>query len=448
MEATINVWAGLLIVILLLCCSALVSGSEVAFFSLSPNDIRSLEQENTSSGKTILDLRKTPRMLLATILISNNFINIAVVILSDLILRQTLPPDLMKNWAEGILHVSGMSIIYVNQLASTLNFGVTVVGVTFLLVLFGEVAPKVYAKFNKLRLAHMMSGPLASLRNILYPLSQLLVKGTSIVERRLTNNTNSNTTREDIDSAIELTVKDGQNAEQEIEILKGIVKFGDISVKQIMTSRVDVIALDFRSTFQQVLKVVRNSGYSRIPVYDEDLDNIMGILYVKDLLGYLDQPDKEDWQALIRDKMYVPEAKKINDLLKDFQLKRMHMAIVVDEYGGSAGLVTLEDIMEEILGDIHDEFDDGQEVEYTKVNEYIYVFEGKTLLTDVARIANIEFSMFEEAIEEADTLAGLILEMKGRIPKKGEKIIIEHHQFEVTSVSPRRIEEVKVILPR
>jgi putative hemolysin len=284
------------------------------------------------------------------------------------------------------------------------------------------------------------------------PLSTPLVKGTNFIEKRLTgkNGIGTITSREEIDQAIELAVKEDEtNTEQEIDILKSIVKFGDVSVKQIMCSRVDVVAIDFRIGFHELLDIVRTSGFSRLPVYDEDFDNITGILYVKDLLGYLEEPDDFEWQTLIRTNvLYVPEAKKINDLLREFQLERMHMGIVVDEYGGSSGLVTLEDIMEEVIGEIKDEFDDDTEVEYEKIDDYNFIFEGKTLLNDVCRIIGVDTETFDEVKGDADSVAGLLLEIIGQIPKINERINYQDYSFKIVSVNRRRIERVHIKLPK
>jgi Hemolysins and related proteins containing CBS domains len=289
------------------------------------------------------------------------------------------------------------------------------------------------------------------LSSIVHPLSNLLIKGTSLIEKGLTKRSQNGsiTSKEDIDNAIELTVKDEINAEQDIDILKGIVKFGEVSVKQIMRSRVDVIAVDFRIGFRDLMKVIRDCGFSRIPVFDEDFDNITGILYVKDLLGHFNESNGFEWQPFIRPNiLYAPEAKKINDLLKDFQTKRMHMAIVVDEYGGSSGIVSLEDIMEEVIGEIKDEFDDEVEVEYQKLNDYNYIFEGKTLLNDVCRIIGVDTNTFDEVKGDADSVAGMILELIGYIPKVGREISYQDYIFRIVSVNRRRVEQIKITLPK
>ncbi len=444
-------WIALVFTILLLAASALVSSSEVAFFSLSPNDVNKLQQENNTQAQRILQLLETPRTLLATILISNNFINIAIVLLSNFMLELILGKAVCQRWAENLIANNFLAdYCNVESLATGIHWTITVVGVTFLLVLFGEVAPKVYAKINNVKLAKTMSGVLVFLVRLFQPLSRFLVKGTNILERRLVKHTTTSslTSREDIDQAIELTVKGDRNANEDIDILKSIVKFGEVSAKQIMRARVDVIQVDFRVTFEELLKIVKDSGYSRIPVFDEDFDHVTGILYAKDLLPHLEKAADFEWQELIRTNvMYVPESKKINDLLSEFQQERMHMAIVVDEYGGSSGIVTLEDIMEEVIGEIRDEFDSAGDVDFHQVDEYNYVFEGKTLLNDVCRVIGIDTTTFDEVKGDADSVAGLLLELLGQIPKKGVEVAYNQYRFRIFSVNKRRIEQVQITLP-
>jgi gliding motility-associated protein GldE len=441
---------GILAILLLLLCSALVSGSEVAFFSLTPNDFEKLQQDNSGSSQRILYLKDKPRKLLATILISNNFINIGIVILSEFVLSHLISPDIFDYWAESIS--IGLSWITLSResLAIMFNFLITVVSVTFLLVLFGEVAPKVYARINNLRLARLMSTPLDIMMRILNPFSAILVNWTKALEGRLLISAAGAglASREDIDEAIELTVSNGEDSGQEVDLLKSIVKFGEVSVKQIMRSRIDVIAVDHRISYSELLEVVRESGYSRIPVYNEDFDNVLGLLYVKDLLGHLNHDESFAWQNLIRTNvLFVPEAKKIDDLLREFQKEHLHMAIVVDEYGGSAGIVTLEDIMEEIIGEIQDEFDEDPEVIYHQIDEKNFVFDGKTLLNDVCRIVGIDTSTFDEVKGESDSVAGLLLELTGDMPTEGEEILQRDFIFRVLKVNERRIESIQFTLP-
>jgi gliding motility-associated protein GldE len=442
----------LILLILLIISSALISGSEVAFFSLSPNDLHAVEDEESEPNQLILALREKPRTLLATILISNNFINIAIVLVSNAFLRIIIgEEDLMKIgvWIQSTFGLE--DLVSSKILASGFNFVVAVIGVTFLLVLFGEVAPKIYANLNNLKFARMMSRPLQLLSIIFNPFSKILVSWSTRMEVRFNQSRMnlSGTSKQDIDKAIELTVGESQNADEEADILKSIVKFGDVSVKQIMRSRVDVVALEKSVTFDEVMNVVKESGFSRIPVYAEDFDNIDGILYVKDLLGHTDEDGGFNWQVLIRDSvLYVPESKKIDDLLREFQLKRTHIAIVVDEYGGSAGIVTLEDIMEEVIGDIKDEFDEEEEVDFIKLSDGNYIFEGKSLLNDVCRIIGESTDFFDQVKGDADSLAGLIIEVLGRIPKPEKEIKVGHIALKVVAVSKRRIEKVNVRLNR
>ena len=439
-----------LLLMLMLLCSALISGSEIAFFSLTPNHLKDLEEENSPPAERILYLKKLPRKLLATILIANNFINIGIVLVSDLILRNIISETVCDQWAALMVNYFPLQYFSTDTISFSIHFGITVIMVTFLLVLFGEVMPKVYAKLNNVQLAKSMSRTLGILMRLFSPLSSLLVLGTGFIENRLASRTqNGNvTSREDIDEAIDLAVKDQKHAKEDSDILKGIVKFGDVAAKQIMRSRVDVVAVDFKVSYKELLQTIRDSGFSRIPVYDEDFDHVTGILYVKDLLSHLNEDESFEWQQLIRPNVfYIPEAKKIDDLLREFQLQRLHMAVVVDEYGGSSGIVTLEDIMEEIIGEIKDEFDDEIELEYRKIDEYNYIFEGKTLLNDVCRVIGVDTTTFDSVKGDADSFAGLILELKGQIPKKGEEVVYDSYLFKIESVNKRRIEEIQITLP-
>lgn len=436
---------------LLLFCSALVSGAEIAFFSLGGSEQELLEDSEELRDERILYLKSHPRYLLATILVSNNFINVAIIILSNFVLTPLLPDSQFEAWGQNLLaNVPALNeMTSAAQLAAVLNILILTVGVTFLLVLFGEVTPKVYAKMNNLQLARFMSLPLIFLMRALQPVNYFLVSMTNVAERRLANTRGSNNqpSREEIDEAIELTVSKEKESEQEVDILKSIVKFGEVSVKQIMRSRMDVVAVDFRTDYHHLLKTVRDSGYSRIPVYDEAFDNVTGILYAKDLLGHLQESRNFEWQELIRTNiLYVPEAKKIDDLLKEFQRKHLHMAIVVDEYGGSSGIVTLEDIMEEIIGDIQDEFDTEMEVEYQQIDEHHFIFEGKTLLNDVCRVIGVDTSTFDEIKGESDSLAGLVLELYGGFPPKDTEIAYGEFSFKAVSVNKRRVEKILISL--
>ncbi len=448
---SLEVTIGLLLIFLLLVCSALISGSEVAFFSLSANDLEDLRQKNTRNTQRILKLKETPRKLLATILISNNFINIAIVVISEFVIKKIFDGGgVFEKWAEAVNHSVALGV-EAASLANFFQFLVTIIGVTFLLVLFGEVAPKIYAKLNNIRLATFMSRPLAFLTVLFRGPSNILVTWTSFIERKLEKTSVSSgiTSREEIDEAIDLAVRNEKNTEREVDILKRIVKFGDVSVKQIMRSRVDVVAIDFRIGFKELLKIVRDSGYSRIPVYENDFDNVTGILYAKDLLGHLDEDGISfEWQELIRtDVLYVPEAKKIDDLLREFQRKHLHMAIVVDEYGGSAGIITLEDILEEIIGEIKDEFDDDRDLSIREVGENTFMIEGKTLLNDIYRVLQISDDTFDAVRGDSDSLAGLVLELLGEMPKRNAIVEYNQIQFKIVSVDKRRIKEIQMTMP-
>lgn len=447
--STAGVIGGVLLLIVLLLCSAFISGSEVAYFSLNPSDVHVFSSDEKPSSHRILQLRERPRILLATILISNNFVNIAIVILSDYLLRNLLPEQMFLDWANQLRTSALFANTDLPGLARALSFTLTVVGATFLLVLFGEVAPKIYANVNNRHMARIMSRPLMFLRSLFNPVSRVLVNWSNWFERKLGQEPGRNRSRkDDLDKAIELTVSHELNSEKEIDILKSIIKFGEVSAKQIMRSRVDVIAIDMESSFKEVMNVVQRSGYSRIPVYEEDFDNIKGILYVKDLLMHLNETGDFQWQDLIRkDVKYVPEAKKINELLTEFQQERTHMAIVVDEFGGSGGLVTLEDVMEEVIGEIRDEFDDDIEVEFEQIDERNFIFEGKTLLNDMCRVLGINTDTFEKVKGGSDSVAGLILELLGRIPKKNVEIKYMNYRFKIVAVNAKRIEKIQVTLP-
>ena len=435
----------------LLVGSALISGSEVAFFSLTRETLTNLNTEGSKVGQRIIYLRSFPKRLLATILIINNLINIGIVVLSAWVIQQILPAEVFLKWGQSINSLSFLNWASPAQWAYSFEFALTIVGVTFLLVLFGEVAPKIYAKLNNISLSKTMAFPLTILFQICSPFSGLLVNWTNRLENRLgSNGSQAGGNKDDIDLAIDLTVSGTKASQEEADILKGIVKFNDVTVKQIMCSRVDVFAVDkAQQDFGELLKQIKNAGFSRIPVYDQDFDNIHGILYVKDMIGYLEKENDFNWQNLIRvNILYVPESKKINDLLKEFQKERMHMAIVVDEYGGSSGIVTLEDVMEEVIGEIKDEFDIEQELDFKKIDDNNYIFEGKTLLNDVCRTIGEDTSTFDDIRGDSDSLAGLMLEIVGRIPKKDRKIIHKHITLTVQSVTKKRISKIKLTLDR
>ena len=318
-----------------------------------------------------------------------------------------------------------------------------------ILVLMGEILPKIYARFNVIPLARTMSRSLLILARLFRPFTAIMVNWTDVLEKRLARHRmDEGPSSTEINSAIELTVTDGQHSVKEVDILKRIVQFADVTAKQIMRPRTDIVSVDQEATFAELLHVVRESGYSRIPVYEEDLDHILGVIYTKDLINYLQESEDFEWQPLVRTEvLYVPESKKINDLLKEFQTERRHIGIVVDEYGGTAGLVTLEDIMEEIVGEIKDEFDDEEEVNYQKLDERNYLFDGKTLINDVCRIIGVDTSTFDDVRNDADSLAGLVLEMAGMIPRRDTVVETNGFFFRVTKVNKRRVEEIKLTLP-
>lgn len=408
--------AGLLVLIVI---SAFISGSEVAFFSLNPESIKQLTESKDRLSATVLDLIDAPRKLLATILIGNNLANISIVLLSTLITSRYLN-----------LHENPL-----------VEFLFNVVAITFVLLLFGEVLPKVYASRNPLEFARMMALPIDLLRRFFAPLSALLMGSTQWVEKRLKAKPTSISV-EDLSTALEIT-EQGEESHRDQKILKRIVNFGNTEVRQIMKPRMDVIALDINTPFPEVLKTILEHGYSRIPVYKENFDQIEGLLYIKDLLPHLEEEASFPWNTLLRPAFFIPENKKLDDLLSEFQSRKIHMSIVVDEYGGANGIATLEDVLEEILGEISDEFDD-EDLTYSKLDARNYVFEGKILLRDFYRVLQIEGDAFEEVKGESDTLAGFVLEISGRIPTKNEVIHFDAYQMRIESVDKRRIKRIKV----
>lgn len=437
-----NVSIGIFLLVVLIICSALISGSEVAYFSLSPTNLEDLKEENSKLSNKIIELNNNPKELLATILIFNNFINIAIVIVSFFIFDNLLPEAILADWGQNINSLLGSNFTW---LPSAIEFLFTTVVATFILVLFGEVTPKIYANVNNVGFARFMSRPLGFLSVLSKPISKTLVNITSTIENRV-EQYQGVTDKEDIDRAIELAMDGEENADDNVDILKGIIKFGDVTVKQIMKSRVDVVAIDISTPFDELMETVKECGYSRLPIFNEDFDSIAGLLYVKDLLGYLGKNKLFNWQQLIKENvLYVPESKKINDLLKEFQKQRIHMAIVVDEYGGSSGIVTLEDVLEEVIGDIKDEFDQEEE-EYVKLDDYNYVFEGKIMINDVCRVIGESVEKFDDIKGDADSLAGIILELFGKIPKAGKVIQYENYTFRIIASTERRIERIKMTI--
>jgi len=405
--------------IFLLALSGFVSGSEVAYFSLSPGEISSMKENKGRMSRMVLQLLSFPDRLLATILITNNFVNIGIVILSAYI-------------SNSLFVFSGPPWV---------AFLIQVVAITALILFCSEIFPKIYANRFSAQFARFTAPGLRFFEKVFYPISSFLIYSTSIVNRRLIKRT-GNLSIDDLSDALELTESD---LPEEKDILKGIVRFGNIDVCDIMRSRVDTIAVEINTNFRKLLTIINESGYSRIPVYEDTFDQIKGILYIKDLLPSLQEAADFNWQALIRPSYFVPESKKINDLLKEFQSNRIHMAIVVDEYGGTSGIVTLEDILEEIVGEITDE-SDAEELPYEKIDDHNFVFEGKILLIDFYKVLRLEDDYFDKVKGEADTLAGLILELRGEIPKLNDKLAYRNLSFMIVSVDQRRIKKIKVTI--
>jgi len=419
-----GVATGIIAIILLLICSAMVSGAEVAFFSLGPGQLHQLRLNESKADRTVLHLLEMPKRLLATLLISNNFFNVAIIIISTYVTDSLLDFSTVSYW---------------------LAFLVQVVIVTSLILLFGEVMPKVYATSQNVKFARFMANPILLALRFFYPLSSLLVSSTNLIDKKISRKA-YNVSISELSDAIELTSGE-DTPEEEKKILQGIVKFGDIEVKEIMRSRVDVTAVELETSFKELLKLIIEAGYSRIPVYEDSFDEIRGILYIKDLLPHLDKKDDFDWKDLLRDAFFIPENKKINDLLQEFQEKKIHMAIVVDEFGGTSGIVTLEDIIEEIVGEISDEHDEPvKDFEYSRLDEFNYIFEGKTSLNDFYKILNLDDTLFDDVRGDADSLAGLLLELIQKMPEKEEKINYGQFTFTVKAVDKRRIKRVMVTL--
>ncbi len=417
---TFSALSGLLVLVIFLGLSAMISGSEVALFSLEPKDLESLKSNKKRSAQLILKLLADPEQLLASILVGNNFVNIAIVLLAS--------------------HISDSLISFGD--ARTLEFVFQIIFITFLLLLFGEIIPKVYAAHYPKNFALKLSSFVYVLGKITKPVNYLLIHSTSFVNRRM-NKHRKFLSIDEISKALKLA--NHEDLTDDKEILEGIVKFGSKSVSEIMHSRLDMVVLDFKSNFQEVLEMIRIAGYSRIPVYSGSLDEIRGILYLKDLLPHISKGNSFKWQQLIRPPFFIPETKKIDDLLEEFQKSKVHLAIVVDEFGGTSGLVSLEDILEEIVGEISDEFDN-EEKSYTRLGSDEYLFDGKTLLNDFYKVIDCEDDIFEDIKGDADTLAGLILELTGEFPHLNEKIICKNFTFHVEAIDKRRIKEIRVIV--
>ena len=416
------------ILIFLIVSSALISGAEVAFFGLSATDLHDLEKRSDAKANLVMRLLQKPKKLLATILIANNAINIGIVLLfSDL----------------GNVFFSGITYVFFDLIS--LKFLIEVVLVTFLILMFGEILPKVYANRNRMAFAQFMSLPIKGLDLVFTPLS-MPMRWVSLFLHEQLGKQRSTLSVDHLSQALELT-SDGDTTKEEQKILEGIVSFGNTDTKQVMRPRIDIFALSDSLKFTEVLEAITTHGYSRIPVYSEHVDQVVGVLYVKDLLPYIDRKTFA-WMSLIRPPYFVPENKKLDNLLLEFQDKKMHLAVVVDEFGGTSGIVTLEDIIEEIVGDISDEFDD-EDLVYSKLDAHNFVFEGKTTLKDFYKVAKIEEEdLFDSHKGESETIAGFVLEIAQGFPKRGSEIPFHNYKFTVESLDKKRLRQIKISLPK
>ena len=420
-------WVNVTVFLVLLACSAMVSGAEVAMFGLNAADLVALQERKDKRPLLVLRLLDKPKKLLATILIANNAINIAIVLLFTAI------GDVLFTQVEGRL----FDLV-------ALRTVLDIVLATILILLFGEILPKIYANRNRIPFSLFMALPISFLEKLFTPLSQPMRSFSLALEGRL-GRKKSNISVDHLSQALELT-SEGDTTKEEKKILEGIVSFGNTDTKQVMRPRMDIFALPKEKTFAEVMKLIVKEGYSRVPVYEEQLDRIIGVLYVKDLLPYIES-ESLDWVSLVRPPYFVPENKKLDDLLLEFQDQKNHLAIVVDEYGGTSGIVTLEDVIEEIVGDISDEFDD-EDLIYSKLDEFNYVFDGKTTLRDFYRVVKLsEEELFEEHKGESETIAGFVLEVAKGFPRRGEKVKFNQYQFIVESIDKKRLKQIKVTLP-
>lgn len=423
-DMTFEIIAGIIVLFILFIFSGAISASEIAYFSLSKFQIDNLKRSDEQKSRIVVLLLDNPKRLLATILVANIFLNVGFVILASLM----------------------MFVIFGISSYSLAGLVLQVLTLSGIILLFGEILPKIYATRKNNKVACMMAKPLLFLQQILYPLSSVLVNSTAIIDKRIAHK-GHNITIDELSEALDLTEVQGESPDEERKILKGIIKFGDIAVREIMRPRIDVTAIDDTSSYADLLAIIDESGYSRIPIYNDNLDNVTGILYIKDLIPHIHQPQDFYWQPLQRPAFFVPENKRINDLLQEFQSKKIHLAIVVDEYGGTSGIVTLEDILEEIVGEINDEFDsEVDEIHYSKIDENNYIFEGKTLLNDFCKVIGVDDRIFQEIKGESDTLAGLVLEMAGRIPDTSEQFNYNYFTFKPEIVDKRSIKRIKVTL--
>ena len=417
---SLNVAIAIFFAIALLLLSAFASASEIAFFSLSPVDVDALEPDKRPSDKLVHELRDDNERTLATILITNNLVNVAIIMLCNYIFDSLLTFGV--KW---------------------LQFLCVTILLTFLLLLFGEIAPKVYSRKAPLQFCRRAANGVLFFRRLFWPIETILLKSGTFAEK-VVQKENRQLSVDDLEQALQLT--DKSDIKDERKMLQGIIRFGDETAKEVMTSRQDIVDLDIHCPYEDVLKCIVDNNYSRIPIFQDNQDNIRGILYIKDLLPHLSKPANFRWQSLIRPPYFVPETKKIDDLLREFQENKVHIAIVVDEFGGTSGLVTLEDILEEIVGEINDEYDDETEKMYTKLNYNTFVFDGKTLLSDLCRILEVDDEEFSEVEGGADTLAGLLLELKGDFPSIGERLNYKDYLFEILAIEERRISRVKIVV--
>lgn len=409
-------------ILILITFSGLISGAEVGFFSLTEKEFSQLREKNDNTSKTIIHLLARPRYLLATLLICNNAVNISIVILSYF---------LFSNLFDFSAH-------------PLMGFLINVLGVTLFLVLFGEVLPKVYATRHNLQLASLMAIPLSVAEKVFYPLSYILVSSTKLIEKRLSKTGYQEINPEELEHAIDLTAG-AKPSRQEVTMLKGIVRFSNITVRQIMRQRMDVVAVDDSVSYPDLVQIVREAGYSRIPVYRDNLDNIIGILYVKDLLTHLHEPAEFKWHRLLRPPVFTPHTKRVDTLLKEIQKKGVHLIIAVDEYGGTSGIITLEDILEEVIGEIRDEYDALEEEPYfEKIDARNFVFDGKTSLVSICNKMNLKNDIFDDVRGDSDTLAGLILHLSGKLPAKNDEFRHDNFVFKVISVGDNRIKRVLI----
>jgi gliding motility-associated protein GldE len=415
-----NLLFGILAIVFLLFCSAIVSAAEVALFSLTQQDLNTLSEEDSTKANLISKLLQRPKKLLATILVANNFSHIGVVIIFSFV---------------------GNSIFSVIE-SPILKFIVEVLLVTFLILLFGEVLPKIYASRNNIQFSKFVANPISIIDKLLSPIS-LPMRAVSVFLHEKLGKQKSNISVDQLSHALGLTSAEDTTSEEQ-KILEGIVSFGNTDTKQVMSPRIDIFALEMEETFTEIYQKIVDKGYSRIPVYRESIDHIEGVLFVKDLIPHINKKEF-DWNTLIREPFFVPENKKLDDLLKEFQSKKSHLAIVVDEYGGTSGLVSLEDVIEEIVGDISDEFDD-ENLNFSQIDDKNFLFEGKINLKDFYRIVDVDQEVFESSKGEAETLAGFILEILGNFPKKGQKIHFSDVRFTIEAVDKKRIKQLKVTL--